>query len=133
MAPADEVWKCPECGSIDRGIYLITPASEGNPLGTLCKNAWHHAPPVPPDKTGDFTGHELQFIFGVCWGLSVRDIAEQYEVREDAVQGIIYQKIFDKAGVSTRMELLVFVRDALNNELKRRRLSLGDSGAAMEG
>jgi DNA-binding NarL/FixJ family response regulator len=87
------------------------------------------------DETHEFTEQEFQFIFGVCSGLSVRDIAERYEIGEDVVQRIVYQKIFDKAGVSTRMELLVFVRDTLNNELRRRKESArpGDSGAAMEG
>ena len=80
------------------------------------------------DETYEFTEQEFQFIFGVCSGLSIRDIAERYEIGEDIVQRIIYQKIFDKAGVSTRMELHQFVRAALNGELRRRR-----GGAAMEG
>jgi DNA-binding NarL/FixJ family response regulator len=72
------------------------------------------------DDAHEFTEQEFQFIFGVCSGLSIRDIAARYEIGEDAVQRIVYQKIFDKAGVSTRMELIVFVRDALNAELQRR-------------
>lgn len=69
----------------------------------------------------DFTEQEFQFMFGVCSGLSVIDIAERYETAEDVVQEIIYQKIFNKAGVSNRIELNLFVREALNAELQRRR------------
>jgi DNA-binding NarL/FixJ family response regulator len=72
------------------------------------------------DETCEFTEQEFQFIFAVCLGLSVRDIAARYEMGEDVVQGIIYQKIFDKAGVSNRARLQQFVRAALNSELRRR-------------
>jgi DNA-binding NarL/FixJ family response regulator len=123
MTPADEVGKCPECGSIDRGTrYLITPPTEGNPLGTFCKNAWHQLPPVPPEVHQDeFTEQEFQFIFGVCSGLSHREIAERYKTAEDIVKRTICN-IFDKLGnVSNRLELNLFVRTALNGELRRRR------------
>ena len=127
MATADEVGECPECGSIDRGArYLMPPPSEGNPLGTFCKNAWHH-------ETQDFTEQEFQVIFALCRGLRRNEeIAQQCGIAEQTVMTVM-ASVFDKGGVSSRMDLLVFVRDALNAELRRRRLSPGDSGAAMEG
>jgi hypothetical protein len=123
MTPAEEVGKCPECGSTDKGTrYSLTPQiMDGDPLARFCRNAWHNVVPEVADETNGFTELEFQFIFGACSGLSIRDIAERYEIGEDIVQRIIYQKIFDKAGVSTRMELHQFVRDALNGELRSRR------------
>jgi hypothetical protein len=119
-----ELEKCSECGSLDRGTrYSISPPQimATDPPEKFCKNAWHDVPPeVQRDETHEFTQLEFQFIFGVCWNLSIREIAEQCKVREDAVRGIVYQKICGKVGVSTRAELQLFVRDALNAELRRR-------------
>jgi DNA-binding NarL/FixJ family response regulator len=114
-----EVGKCPECGSIDRGTrHLITPPTADNPLGTFCKNAWHD---VPPEVHGDeFTEQEFQFIFGVCSGLSHREIAQRYKTAEDVIKSTLCGGIYDKLNVSTRMELNLVVRAALNGELRRR-------------
>ena len=120
----DDTWKeagkCPECGSIYRGArYSIsTQIVAGNLPEIFCKNAWHD---VPSGVHRDgFTEQEFQFIFGVCVGLPVKEIAEQSELREDVVRDAIYETIFKKAGVSNRLEFVVgFVRDALNNELRR--------------
>jgi DNA-binding NarL/FixJ family response regulator len=114
-----ENWMCPEpnCGSTDRGRrYVISDLPEPE---RFCKNAWHDVPSEV--HRGDFTEPEFQFIFAVCLGLSVIDIAERFQIAEDIVQRAIYQTIFDKAGVSNRAALVMFVRDALNGELRRRR------------
>jgi DNA-binding CsgD family transcriptional regulator len=84
------------------------------------------------DDIHAFTEREFQVIFRMCAGLRNEEIADGYRINVEIVQHAM-MNIFDKAGVSTRMELLVFVMDALNAELRRRRLSMGDSGAAMEG
>jgi hypothetical protein len=117
--------KCPEpeCGSTDRGTrYQITPPTEGNPLGTYCKNAWHHVPEVQRDD--EFTALEFQVIFGMCWSgmcwrLNKEEIAEQLGVTEGIVHTIM-RSIFEKADLMGRGDLFGFVRDALNNELRRR-------------
>jgi DNA-binding NarL/FixJ family response regulator len=122
MTPTDEVGKCPECGSIDRGTrYLITPPSENSPLGTFCKNVWHHVPPeVHPD---DFTDLEVDVILGMCRGkgrtVPNKEIAEQLRIAEDVVKATM-MSIFNKAGLSSRWELFEFIKGALNNELRRR-------------
>ena len=88
------------------------------------------------DKTGEtneFTEQEFQFIFGICWGLPLVEIAEQCKIDHEIVMNTALG-IYHKVGVSTRLGFVHhFVRAALNAELQRRRLSLGDSGAAMEG
>jgi DNA-binding NarL/FixJ family response regulator len=120
MTPAEEVGKCSECGSIDKGTrYLITPPTEGNPLGTFCKNAWHHVPPeVHQDE---FTEQEFQFIFGICWGLPLVEIAEQCKIDHSIVMNAV-SGIYRKVGVSTRLEFVHhFVRAALNAELRGRK------------
>lgn len=66
-----------------------------------------------------FTEQESRVIFGICAGLKNEEIAERYQIGADAVRNAILS-IFDKVGVSTRMELLVFVMDTLNKELRWR-------------
>lgn len=72
-----------------------------------------------PEGATDFTEQEFGVIFGVCSGLSNREIAEQCRIGEDAVQRTMFS-IHDKLGVSTRIELYVLIRAALNAELRRR-------------
>ena len=71
------------------------------------------------DETHEFTEQEFKVIFGVCLGLSNREVAEEYKTAEDVVKGSMFS-IFDKVGVSTRLELVMLVRDVLNKELRRR-------------
>jgi DNA-binding NarL/FixJ family response regulator len=76
-----------------------------------------------PDETKEFTDLQFQFIFGACAGLTNREIAKQCEIGEETVMNIM-ASVFDKTGMSNRLRLIMFVRDALNNELRRR---LGDA------
>ncbi len=118
-----ELGKCPEpeCGSTDRGTrYQITPPTEGNPLGTYCKNAWHNAPEVQRDD--EFTELEFQVIFAMCWGwapywrLDKEEIAKQLGLTEGIVH-VLMASISEKVGLNLRE----FARTALNNELRRQR------------
>jgi hypothetical protein len=87
------------------------------------------------DETHDFTEQELQVIcahFRGCYlGVPNKEVAEWLGVDEGTVVGCL-AGISDKAHIS-KLEFREFARSALNAELRRRRLSMGDSGAAMEG
>jgi DNA-binding NarL/FixJ family response regulator len=67
----------------------------------------------------DFTAQEFNFIFGVLSGLPNKEIAQRYEMAQDTVQHATCS-VYDKAGVCTRLELIEFVKTALNGELRRR-------------
>jgi DNA-binding NarL/FixJ family response regulator len=76
------------------------------------------------DETHEFTEQEFQVICGVCRGLSNLEIATQCGIAENTVKETICN-IFDKLRdvpnrVSNRLELHLFARAALNNELRRR-------------
>ena len=83
-------------------------------------------------QADELTDQDCTVIFGTCSGLSMGEIAKYLEVSEDVVRNTAIG-VYEGLGVSTRLELFQFVRAALNAELQRRRLSPGDSGAAMEG
>ena len=68
-----------------------------------------------------FTEQEFQVMFAVCMGLSNKEVGEFCGISETDAQTITYVDIREKIGVSTRIELVLFVRDALNSELRRRR------------
>ena len=67
----------------------------------------------------DLTAQELNFIFGTCSGLGIEEIAQQHGITTDVVRHAM-GSVFDKAGVSNRLELVVFVINTLNAELRRR-------------
>ncbi len=77
-------------------------------------------PGATPDKTDEFTALEFEVIFGMWWGLTKTQIAEQCGLTEQIVHTAM-SNAYDKAGVSNRVDLQLFVRAALNNELHRRR------------
>ena len=72
------------------------------------------------DETHEFTEQDFQFIFGICWGLPLVEIAEQCKIDHGIVMNTV-SGIYRKVGVSTRLEFVhQFVWAALNNELRRR-------------
>jgi hypothetical protein len=132
MTTADEAGKCPECGSANRGTrYSLTPQiMDGDPLARFCRNAWHVAPKVQRDD--EFTALEFQVIFAFCWGgppswrLNNEEMAQQLGITEESVQRTMVG-ISNKVGMGL-LGLSEFVRTALNDELRRRRLSPGTAG-----
>ena len=66
-----------------------------------------------PDESKEFTELQFQFIFGACVGLSNQKIAEQCEISEEIVATTM-RSVFAKAGLGTRVELVMFARAALN-------------------
>jgi DNA-binding NarL/FixJ family response regulator len=62
---------------------------------------------VPPRKTYGLTPRELEVVGAIVEGCSNRDIAKQFSLSEETVKRHL-SNIFDKTGVSTRLELALF-------------------------
>ncbi len=62
---------------------------------------------VPQRKTFGLTPRELDVVTSIVEGCSNRDIARQYKLSEETVKRHL-SNIFDKTGVSTRLELALF-------------------------
>ena len=54
------------------------------------------------------TPRELEIVSAVVAGLANKEIAQHFKISEDEVKGHLCN-IFDKLGVSTRLELALFV------------------------
>jgi DNA-binding NarL/FixJ family response regulator len=62
---------------------------------------------VPERKTFGLTPREMDVVGCIIEGCSNRDIAKQYTISEETVKRHL-SNIFDKTGVSTRLELALF-------------------------
>jgi DNA-binding NarL/FixJ family response regulator len=62
---------------------------------------------VPERKTYGLTPRELEVVGSIVEGCSNRDIAKQFSLSEETVKRHL-SNIFDKTGVSTRLELALF-------------------------
>ena len=62
---------------------------------------------VPQRKTYGLTPRELEVVGAIVEGCSNRDIAKQFNLSEETVTRHL-SNIFDKTGVSTRLELALF-------------------------
>jgi DNA-binding NarL/FixJ family response regulator len=62
---------------------------------------------TPPRKTYGLTPRELEVVGCIVEGCSNRDIAKQFTLSEETVKRHL-SNIFDKTGVSTRLELALF-------------------------
>ncbi len=62
---------------------------------------------VPERKTYGLTPRELEVVGSIVEGCSNRDIAKQFGLSEETVKRHL-SNIFDKTGVSTRLELALF-------------------------
>ena len=62
---------------------------------------------VPQRKTYGLTPRELEVVGAIVEGCSNRDIAKQFSLSEETVKRHL-SNIFDKTGVSTRLELALF-------------------------
>jgi len=61
----------------------------------------------PPRKTYGLTPRELEVVGCIVEGCNNRDIAKQFSLSEETVKRHL-SNIFDKTGVSTRLELALF-------------------------
>ena len=64
-------------------------------------------PPTPKQKKFGLTPRELEIVSAVVAGYTNKDIAAHYKISEDTVKHHL-SNIFDKLGVSTRLELALF-------------------------
>ena len=62
---------------------------------------------VPERKTYGLTPRELEVVSCIVEGCSNRDIAKQFSISEETVKRHL-SNVFDKTGVSTRLELALF-------------------------
>jgi DNA-binding NarL/FixJ family response regulator len=62
---------------------------------------------VPERKTYGLTPRELEVVTCIVEGCSNRDIAKQFAISEETVKRHL-SNVFDKTGVSTRLELALF-------------------------
>lgn len=62
---------------------------------------------APPPKTYGLTPRELEVVGCIVEGFSNRDIAKEFGLSEETVKRHL-SNIFDKTGVSTRLELALF-------------------------
>jgi len=63
--------------------------------------------PAPPKKSNGLTPRELEVVSCVLKGSSNRDIATHFQLSEETVKRHL-SNIFEKTGVSTRLELALF-------------------------
>jgi DNA-binding NarL/FixJ family response regulator len=62
---------------------------------------------VPERKTYGLTPRELEVVSCIVEGCSNRDVAKQFSISEETVKRHL-SNVFDKTGVSTRLELALF-------------------------
>lgn len=92
-------------GAVMQGDYWINGRRVVNLVGALHELMQQAA--VPERKTYGLTPRELEVVGCIVEGCSNRDIAKQFTISEETVKRHL-SNIFDKTGVSTRLELALF-------------------------
>jgi two-component system, NarL family, nitrate/nitrite response regulator NarL len=88
------------------GDYWIGGARVANLMSKL-KELMKEAANVPERKTYGLTPRELEVVTCIVEGCSNKDVAKQFTISEETVKRHL-SNIFDKTGVSTRLELALF-------------------------
>jgi DNA-binding NarL/FixJ family response regulator len=88
------------------GDYWIGGERVANLLKAL-QELQAQAASVPERKTYGLTPRELEVVTCIVEGCSNRDIAKQFSISEETVKRHL-SNVFDKTGVSTRLELALF-------------------------
>src|ERR1700733_13017824 len=91
--------------TVHAGDYWIGGKRVVNLVGALHELMQQAA--VPERKTYGLTPRELEVVGCIVEGCSNRDIAKQFSISEETVKRHL-SNIFDKTGVSTRLELALF-------------------------
>ena len=91
--------------AVSSGAYWIGGKRVVNLVGALHELMQQAA--VPERKTYGLTPRELEVVGCIVEGCSNRDIAKQLSISEETVKRHL-SNIFDKTGVSTRLELALF-------------------------
>jgi DNA-binding NarL/FixJ family response regulator len=76
-------------------------------LVTALNELMKQAAAVPEKKTYGLTPRELEVVTCIVEGCSNKDVAKQFTISEETVKRHL-SNIFDKTGVSTRLELALF-------------------------
>ena len=92
--------------SVLSGDYWIGGRRVANLL-TALHELMQKAAAVPEKKTYGLTPRELEVVTCIVEGCSNKDIAKQFSISEETVKRHL-SNIFDKTGVSTRLELALF-------------------------
>jgi DNA-binding NarL/FixJ family response regulator len=92
--------------SVLSGDYWIGGKRVVNLLSAL-HDLMQQAAAVPEKKTYGLTPRELEVVTCIVEGCSNKDIAKQFTISEETVKRHL-SNIFDKTGVSTRLELALF-------------------------
>ena len=88
------------------GDYWIGGARVANLMSKL-NELMKQAATVPERKTYGLTPRELEVVTCIVEGCSNKDVAKQFTISEETVKRHL-SNIFDKTGVSTRLELALF-------------------------
>jgi two-component system nitrate/nitrite response regulator NarL len=88
------------------GDYWIGGQRVANLLSAL-HDLMQQAAAVPERKTYGLTPRELEVVTCIVEGCSNKDIARQFTISEETVKRHL-SNVFDKTGVSTRLELALF-------------------------
>ena len=88
------------------GDYWIGGQRVANLLHAL-RELMAKAAAVPEKKTYGLTPRELEVVNSIVEGCSNKDIAKEFTISEETVKRHL-SNIFDKTGVSTRLELALF-------------------------
>jgi two-component system, NarL family, nitrate/nitrite response regulator NarL len=88
------------------GEYWVGRESVSN-LVQYLRNLIDSSPPAASRRRYGLTPRELEIISAVVAGYANREIAEHFRISEDTVKHHL-SNIFDKLGVSTRLELALF-------------------------
>ena len=92
--------------AVVQGDYWIGGERVVNLLKAL-QELMAQAAAVPERKTYGLTPRELEVVTCIVEGCSNRDIATQFSISEETVKRHL-SNVFDKTGVSTRLELALF-------------------------
>jgi two-component system nitrate/nitrite response regulator NarL len=88
------------------GDYWIGGERVAN-LVTALNELMKKAAAVPERKTYGLTPREIEVVTCIVEGCSNKDVAKQFAISEETVKRHL-SNIFDKTGVSTRLELALF-------------------------
>jgi DNA-binding NarL/FixJ family response regulator len=88
------------------GDYWIGGKRVDNLLSAL-HDLMQKAAQQPERKTYGLTPRELEVVTCIVEGCSNKDIAKQFSISEETVKRHL-SNVFDKTGVSTRLELALF-------------------------
>ncbi len=96
----------PAIRAVSSGRYWIWHRRASSLVDTLSTLA-QSTPPPPQSKSYSLTPRELEVVGCIVAGCSNRDIAQQFQLSEETVKRHL-SNIFEKTGVSTRLELALF-------------------------